>query len=63
MRATGCNKLVVNSDYMQVVDRMMATGHPEIVAAALHEDCYLLMIDLKLTFRALSNKPVQQPVS
>ncbi|XBI76598.1 hypothetical protein VPH35_069815 [Triticum aestivum] len=44
----GSNRLVVNSDNMEVIDTMKNGGHTVGAAGAVFDDCYLLACDFSL---------------
>ena len=44
----GCNRLVVNSDNMEVIDIMKNGGHSAGVAAVVFDDCYFMACDFTL---------------
>ncbi|XBI44411.1 hypothetical protein VPH35_109046 [Triticum aestivum] len=45
----GCNRLIINSDNMEVIDTMKNGGQSVGVAAAVFEDCYFMACDFLLT--------------
>uniref|UniRef100_A0A453ESG0 RNase H type-1 domain-containing protein n=1 Tax=Aegilops tauschii subsp. strangulata TaxID=200361 RepID=A0A453ESG0_AEGTS len=45
----GCNRLIINSDNMEVIDTMKNRGQSAGVAAAVFEDCYFMACDFPLT--------------
>ena len=45
----GCNRLIINSDNMEVIDTMKNGGQSAGVAAAVFEDCYFMACDFPLT--------------
>ena len=44
----GCNRLVINSDNMEVIDTMKNGGHIAGAAAAVFDDCYFMACDFSL---------------
>uniref|UniRef100_A0A453SM88 RNase H type-1 domain-containing protein n=1 Tax=Aegilops tauschii subsp. strangulata TaxID=200361 RepID=A0A453SM88_AEGTS len=46
---TGCNRLIVNSDNMKVIDTMKNGGQSAGAAAAIFEDCFFMACDFPQT--------------
>lgn len=47
-RRDRCNRLVVNSDNMEVIDTMKNEGHSAAAATTVFDDCYFLAGDFPL---------------
>ncbi|XBI41903.1 hypothetical protein VPH35_126304 [Triticum aestivum] len=45
----GCNRLVINSDNMEVIETMNNGGRSSSIAAAVLDDCYFLACDFPIT--------------
>ena len=45
----GCNRLIVNSDNLEVIETMKNGGRSTGTAAAVFDDCYFLDCDFPLT--------------
>ncbi|KAF7047490.1 hypothetical protein CFC21_056417 [Triticum aestivum] len=45
----GCNRLMINSDNMEVIDTMKNRGHSAGVATAVFDDCCFMAGDFSLT--------------
>lgn len=45
----GCNRLIINSDNMKIIDTMKNGGHSAGAAAAIFEDCFFMACDFPLT--------------
>ncbi|KAI4991227.1 hypothetical protein ZWY2020_039598 [Hordeum vulgare] len=43
-----CNRLVINSDNMKVIDTMLNGGHLARTTAAIFENCYYMACDFSL---------------
>ncbi|XBI71201.1 hypothetical protein VPH35_065478 [Triticum aestivum] len=53
----GCNRLVVDSDNVEVVDTVNNGGHSVGVAAAVFDDCYFMVCDfLRISFEHCNRK-------
>ncbi|XBI18560.1 hypothetical protein VPH35_060309 [Triticum aestivum] len=46
---TGCNRLIINSDNMEVIDTMNNGGQSAGAAAAIFEDCFFMACDVPQT--------------
>ena len=57
---TGCNRLIINSDNMEVIDTMMNGGQSAGPAAAIFEDCFSWpVIFLKLVLNIVTGKRIK----
>ena len=45
----GCNRLVINSDNMEVIETMNNGGRSSSIAAVVFDDCYFLACDFPIT--------------
>ena len=47
-QGTGCNRIIINSDNMEVIETMNNGGRSSSIAAAVFDDCYFLACDFLL---------------
>ncbi|XBI52618.1 hypothetical protein VPH35_034967 [Triticum aestivum] len=49
VQKAGCNRLIVNSDNLEVIDTMKNGGQSAGVAAAVFDDCYFMSCEFTVT--------------
>uniref|UniRef100_A0A453N575 RNase H type-1 domain-containing protein n=1 Tax=Aegilops tauschii subsp. strangulata TaxID=200361 RepID=A0A453N575_AEGTS len=60
----GCNRLVINSDNLEVIVTMNNEGRPASIAAIVFDDCYFLACDFPITrFEHCNTKPIGLPMN